>query len=310
MTATRTMPVEPSGDQIELVDGDQRAVIVEVGAGLRSYVSHGRQHLDGYPADAMASSGRGQLLIPWPNRLEDGRYEFDGRSLQLPLTEVERHNAIHGLVRWATWQVTAQESGGAVLEHLLHPQPGYPFSLALRVEYRLSEGGLSVRTTATNVGRQACPYAAGAHPYLIVGTDTVDTAILHSPARTVLEVDERGLPVGATAVAGTERDFSRPRPIGTVQLDHAFTDLERDEDGLFRVSLRHPETDEGVTLWVDEHYGYLMLFTGDPLPDVRRRSLGVEPMTCPPNAFRTGESVIRLEPGESVTTAWGISATS
>ena len=50
----------------------------------------------------------------------------------------------------------------------------------------------------------------------------------------------------------------------------------------------------------------MQLFTGDPLPDVARRSLAVEPMTCPPNAFRTGEDLIRLEPGASVTSAWGI----
>jgi aldose 1-epimerase len=52
-----------------------------------------------------------------------------------------------------------------------------------------------------------------------------------------------------------------------------------------------------------------MLFTGDPLPDVDRRSLAAEPMTCPPNAFRTGEALIRLEPGRSFTSAWGIAPT-
>ena len=61
-----------------------------------------------------------------------------------------------------------------------------------------------------------------------------------------------------------------------------------------------------VTLWVDEGYPYLMLFTGDPLPDVDRRALAVEPMTCPPNAFRTGESLIRLAPGQSTASTWGI----
>jgi aldose 1-epimerase len=62
-----------------------------------------------------------------------------------------------------------------------------------------------------------------------------------------------------------------------------------------------------VTLWVDESYPYLMLFTGDR-PDVNRGSRAVEPMTCPPNAFRTGEGVIRLDPGASITSAWGISS--
>ena len=89
-------------------------------------------------------------------------------------------------------------------------------------------------------------------------------------------------------------------------LDNAYTDLERDADGRARVLLDDPNDDSGLTLWVDAGYPYLMVFTGDPLPDVARRSIAVEPMTCPPNAFRTGESLIRLEPGEATSSAWGI----
>ena len=152
----------------------------------------------------------------------------------------------------------------------------------------------------------ACPYGSGAHPYLTIGTPTIDSVILRAPGNSVLHSDERGLPVGTTAVDGTEYDFRRPRPIGSTKLDNAYSDLERDGDGLVRVELREPERDRGLTVWADQSYPYLVLFTGDPLPDVNRRSLAVEPMTCPPNALRTGESVIRLEPDASITTTWGI----
>jgi aldose 1-epimerase len=157
-----------------------------------------------------------------------------------------------------------------------------------------------------NVGEEVCPYGSGAHPYLTVGAETVDSAILRAPGRTVLQSDERGIPVSAESVEGTEYDFRRPRAIEATRLDHAFTDLERGEDGRARVELRDPKHPRGLTLWVDRTYPYLMLFTGDPLPDVARRSLAVEPMTCPPNAFRTGEALVRLEPGKSFTSAWGI----
>jgi aldose 1-epimerase len=296
----------PSGEQVEITFADQRAVVVEVGGGLRSFSVAGHDVLDGYGVDEMSPSGRGQVLLPWPNRLEDGSYEFDGKSHQLPLNEPTAQNAIHGLVRWTAWTLAEHEAHRAVLTHLLRPQPGYPFALAIRVEYSLSELGLEVLTTVTNVGTDPCPFGCGAHPYLTVGTPTVDSAVLRAPARTVLRSDDRGLPTGADAVAGTEHDFSMPRPIGSTWLDHAFTDLERDEDGLARVELHDPDSGRALTLWVDESYPYLTLFTGDPLPDVNRRSLAVEPMTCPPNAFRTGEALIRLEPGASTTSAWGI----
>ena len=220
--------------------GDQRAVLDEVGGGIRSYSAHGRELLDGYPAGEPSPSGRGQVLIPWPNRLEDGSYEFDGQRHQLELNEPENGNAIHGLVRWEPWAVGEREPHRVVMENVLAPQSGYPFTLRLSIEYALALGGLTVRTTATNEGESACPYGAGAHPYLTVGTETVDSAILHVPGGTVVHCDDRGLPVEAASVVGTEYDFRRPRPIGSTKLDHAFTDLVREEDGHARVAVSGP----------------------------------------------------------------------
>jgi aldose 1-epimerase len=299
--------IAPSGEQITIALGDQTAVIVEVGGGLRSYAAGGRDIIDGYGTDEISSSGRGQVLVPWPNRLEDGSYQFDGQRHQLPLNEPERHNAIHGLVRWATWTTALHEPHRAIMEHVLYPQPGYPFSLGTRIEYSLSDSGLEVLTTATNLGKNALPFGSGAHPYLTLGATTVDRLLLRIPARTVLRSDERGLPIGTLAVKDTEYDFQEAKRIGATTLDHAFTDLEADEDGLVRVELRDSEQQTEVSLWVDRSYPYLMIFSGDTLPNARRRrSLAVEPMTCPPNAFRTGKDLIRLEPGASFTGKWGI----
>ncbi len=296
----------PSGEQVEIVHDGQRAVVVEVGGGLRTYTVAGHDVLDGYGQDELCTSGRGQVLIPWPNRLEDGSYEFDGRKHQAPIDNRAQNVAIHGLVRWVTWRVGRRLPHAVVMEHLLHPRPGYPFALALAIEYRLSGEGLAVTTTATNVGTDPCPYGCGAHPYLRLGAAGVDSLLLEAPGRTVLSSNERGLPTGRSPVAGTEYDFRRRRPIGRTMLDSCFTDLERDQDGRARVDLGDPASGNVLTVWVDGRYGYLMLFTGDPLPDVDRRSLAVEPMTCPPNAFRSGEGLVRLEPGESVTSSWGI----
>jgi aldose 1-epimerase len=296
----------PSGEQFEIAFEDQRVVVVEVGGGLRTYSVDGQDVIDGYGADEMATAGRGQLLVPWPNRLEDGSYEFDGATHQVPLNEPARSNAIHGLVRWASWQAREREPHRIVLAHTLHPQPGYPFSLELATEYELSASGLEVRTTATNVGTTTCPYGSGAHPYLRVGTETIDDVFLRVPARTALRADDRGIPVGTVPVDGTELDFRVDRPIGATKLDHCFTELERDEAGLAHVELRAGEA--RVALWLDGAHPYVMVFTGD-LPAVNRGGLAVEPMTCPPNAFRSGESLVTLEPGDSHTAAWGLAPT-
>jgi len=294
-----------AGD-IEIARDTQRVAVSVLGGGLRSYEVAGRPLVDGFPAGERPTSGRGQVLAPWPNRIENGSYEFDGKRLQLPLTEPEHGNAIHGLVRGAEWNVVDREADRVLLEYVLEPQPGYPFSLGIRVEYLLSDAGLTVHTTARNLGAEPCPYGSGQHPYLTLGTPTVDRLRLRVPARSVLLSDERGLPVGTEPVDDTEYDFRAGRTIGATVLDNGFTSLERDADGRARVRLDDPDTGSGVTLWVDEGYSYLMVFSGDPLPDVARRSIAVEPMTCPPNAFRTHDSLIVLEPGESTTASWGI----
>lgn len=297
----------PSGRQYEIRHGDQRAVIVEVGGGLRSYETGDGSGLDGYGVDQMCRGGRGQTLIPWPNRIADGRYEFAGQSHQLALTEPEAGNAIHGLVRWANWHATEHSSSRVVMEHTLHPQPGWGGTLALQIAYELSDDGLGVATAAQNVGAQTVPYGAGAHPYLTLGTPRIDELVLTMSASAHLEADERGIPFRTVATAGTELDFARGRLIGAARLDTGYTELAVGPDGYARVRLSTEDGSRVLTLWQDAAYPYLMIFTGDTLaPEARRRGLAVEPMTCAPNAFASGQGLIRLEPGQSHAGRWGI----
>ncbi|WP_028935978.1 aldose 1-epimerase family protein [Pseudonocardia spinosispora] len=303
----------PSGEQYEITDGGQRATLVEVGGGIRAYSSDGRAVLDGYGVDEMCGGARGAPLIPWPNRILNGQFTFSGVSHQLSLTEPAHRNAIHGLLRWRNWAPREQSPSSIVLGTVLHPKPGYPFSLDVTITYSVqqnpsekSQRGLSVTTTATNIGDNPCPYAAGQHPYLVAGENGIDHATLRMPADTWLPTDERGIPTGQRPVADTPFDFRVPRRIGDTRLDNAFTDLHRGEDGLARVELTAPDgTCDRV--WADESYPYVQLFTGDTQsPDKRRRSLAVEPMTCPPNGFATGVGIRTLAPGESTTSTWGI----
>jgi aldose 1-epimerase len=131
------------------------------------------------------------------------------------------------------------------------------------------------------------------------------------PASRHAVADERLLPVEVVDVAG-EMDFREARAIGTVELNHAFTDLARDERGHATVELRDPATDEAVALWVDRHHPWLMVFSADEGNTPPRRGLAVEPMTAPPDAFRSGRDLLTLAPagetGDEVSVSWGIRA--
>jgi aldose 1-epimerase len=299
--------IAPSGQQFEISHGEQRVTVVEVGGGLRVYQVGDRPVLDPYPPQAICDGAHGAVLIPWPNRLADGRYSFDGVEHEVALTEPKRHNAIHGFLRWRPWRAATREPDRLEMQTCIFPLDGYPFTLDVSVAYELSDAGLTVSTSATNIGEGACPYGAGHHPYLSPGAGLVDDCALQLPADTRILTDEdRELPAGEESVEGTAFDYRVSRPLREQRVDFAFTGLARDEGGLARATLSAPDG-TCVELWVDEAYPFLEVYTGDDLaPGRRRRGLAVEPMTCAPNAFQSGDGLVTLEPGQTLTARWGV----
>jgi aldose 1-epimerase len=296
-----------TGTQHEISAGDYRAVVTELGAGLRELHYLGRPVIGEYGPDVLPPGASGQLLAPWPNRVDGGRYAINGSRYQLDLSEPANLNAIHGLTRWDSWEVEASSSEAVLLRHVLLGRQGYPFCLDIEAEYKLAaDGGLRVSITARNAGSTPAPYGTGSHPYLIAGTPAIDDCELTLPGGLWLPADERGIPSGSVEdVEGTPFDFREARPIAATRLDHALTALARDADGRAWARLAGGGTQ--VALWAGPGYQWLQVFTGDTLdPSHRRRALAVEPMTCPPNAFASGVDLLLLEPGDSVTHTWGI----
>lgn len=294
------MNVLPSGDQWTIAGGGYAGTVVSVGGGLRGLTFEGRELLLGFGEDEPAHAGIGQHLFPWPNRITDGKYSFGGVDQQLYLTEPARRNAIHGLTRWANWIRLDDGSDPSYVEagHQLHGQPGYPHQLELRLRYRLGDG-LTVTATALNVGTTAAPYGYGAHPYLSVGRP-IDECVLEFSASEWLEVSpDRLSPIGLAPVTGSPFDFSTGRVLGQFDIDNAFTGL----GGEWSVTLSDPDSGARATLSGDTPW--MQLYTGAA---IGRTALAVEPMTCPPNAFVTGQNLVVLEPGQSHETSFRVSA--
>jgi aldose 1-epimerase len=295
----------PTGEQYEIISGPHRAVVTEVGATLRSFSVEGRDVVRGFGVDEMSRAGRGQHLIPWPNRIRDGRYVFNGVTQQLGLTEPARNNASHGLVRYVPWVLVDKKVDAVTNRVRIHPQPGWPGTLEAMITHQVSADGLTVTVEATNIGADELPFGYGAHPYLTVGESTVDDVSITVPAGSYLEVDDRLLPTKISPVDGTIYDL-RPGPVlGSTSLDTAMTDLVRDPDGRWRVKVVLGE--RYAELWGDEAMKWTQIFTGGPNRDW---SIAVEPMTCGPDAFNAGPThgdLKVLAPGETFVGQWGIS---
>ena len=300
--------MEPlSGRQLRLSAGDYQATIASIGASLRELTWQGRHLVVPFGEDEVRPAYRGAVLSPWPNRVVDGRYAFDGVEHQLALTEPDRGHALHGLVAWQDFAVVSEEPDTVTLTATVPPQDGYPFRLALVVTYALTEQGLTISLEATNIGPVPAPFGASIHPYLYAGPGGVDDWTLQLPAASVLTVTpDRLIPDAVQVVteAPGQFDFRQARVIADTFLDHAFTDLSADPDGRFSARLTD-RAGRGVVMRWDEDCRWLQVHTADlPAPKPSRIGLAVEPMTCPPDAFNSGRDLVVLPVGGSTLVRW------
>ncbi|WP_136611824.1 aldose 1-epimerase family protein [Sinomonas albida] len=308
--------------EFELRAGDYTAVVTAHAGALRKLTYRGRDLVVPFAQGGPIPDYRGIIAAPWPNRLADGEYTYDGATHHVPLNEPERGCALHGFAFTREWSLVRVDERSVTLAISLNgpgsgDEPGYPFDVRLEASYALDggaspeAGGLTWEVRASNAGADAAPYGVCPHPYLIAGESPLDEWILELPADTYLEVTpDRLLPVGERPLAGHAFDFRAARPLGATQIDHAFTDIAFDDDGAARVLVRDPVHRTGVGMAWDRTCPWIQVHTADKLPPAPNRlGLAVEPMTCPPDAFTSGTDVIRLEPGASHKATWRIFAT-
>ncbi|MFX4270944.1 aldose 1-epimerase family protein [Propionibacteriaceae bacterium Y1685] len=293
----------PTGAQYEITAGEVSAVVCEIGATLRTLTVGDHHLVHGFGADEVIDKAcRGQQLLPWPNRIRDGRWTWQDVEQQLPLSEPERGTAIHGLVRWVAWDLVDHGLDQVTQRLVLRPQHGWPGTLEITLTHRVDRTGLTVELLVTNPSEVDVPFGYGVHPYLSVGEDRIDEVELQLPAGAYLTVDDRLLPISVEPV-DADHDLRTPRLVDDLSLDTAFTQLES-EAGRWEVRLRKGE--RHTTLWADDVFGWLQVFTGEP---TRQWGLAVEPMTCGPDAFNPGpthDDLIVLRPRGRFAGSWGI----
>ncbi|MET0296286.1 MAG: aldose 1-epimerase family protein [Microbacterium sp.] len=306
-----------SGTQHALRSGDYEAVIASVGASLRSLTYKGRDLVVPFDADEVRPATRGAILVPWPNRVVDGKYSFGGHDFQLPLTEPARSHALHGFGTWLDFEAVGKDSDHVTLTAVIQPQTAYPWRIVVTTTFALGPDGLTQTVSARNDSADPAPWGTGPHPYLVGGDGLVDDWTLELPAAQVLAVtDDRLSPIDLEPVGQDDParfDFREARTIGAVEIDHAFTDLARDEDGFTTVKVTDA-AGTGVAMTWDSVCPWVQVHTADkPDPSVSRLGLAVEPMTCAPDAFNADRytfdaGLIVIGPEETVDASWRIQA--
>ncbi|CUS39142.1 putative Aldose 1-epimerase [Candidatus Nitrospira nitrosa] len=296
---------------------NQRAVVSPWGASLRRYLfidADGRE-IDiawGYSGGSGKRGGQGDVLIPFPGRIGNGRYSFDGRTFQLECNDKEGPNAIHGFVRNLPWHIQESHPNrvafGVRLDATTYAERGYPFSLRILVTYELNKQGLGCRFSVTNVGHKPAPVGVGFHPYFTVGTGIIDEAEAQIPGTGFLEFNQRLVPTGTIyPVQDTPWDYRRFRPIAQQRFNHCYVNLERDTEGVAMAALRHVPSNRTITMTMDAAFSSVVVYTGDAIADAPRVALAIEPMTCASDAFNHPEwGLKRLAADETFSGCWGV----
>jgi aldose 1-epimerase len=247
--------------------------------------------------------GKSLVLYPFPNRLRDGKYTFEGKNYQFPINNAATGNAIHGLGRGKKHEVssivTAQNYASITCTYYYEGQDAaYPFPFRFDIEFFISDGNnMEVTMSFLNEGNGNLPVGIGWHPYFKIA-DKVDEVAMQLEGVKLIEIDERMLPTGKKTAY---TDFEQLKEIGTTTLDNGF--YINPNLTAFGVTLQSKKGSLRYWQEIGEgRYNFIQIFTPP-----HRESIALEPMTCNIDAFNNGDGLKILAPQETLKGSFGFS---
>ena len=287
--------------------GEYLEVLTDFGAGVNDLVIRNAQNqlvsvIDGYRTEDELindhhSKFKGSKLSPFPNRIPAGKYQFNGIDYQLPINEVGANNNLHAFLHNRPFEIldeitTADFAKLKLGYNYRATDQGYPFCYQLTLTYTFDSDGLEIQTEIENSGEKEIPMADGWHPYFRF--DNLDHVNMKmTPAKRVSSN------VGNALNGGHE--FDSGQELKNYELDDCFHVNGADQ---FKVELKDVKNGLALEIWQEStagKYKYMQIYTPP-----NRKTIAIEPVTCEPNAFNTGNGLIILKPNERVSMSFGI----
>lgn len=243
----------------------------------------------------------GVKLFPFPNRVKDAAYSFEGKNYSLPKNDSPRNHSLHGLVfdKVFTFKSFDKEQGIVEFQYNCDGESEYfPFSYLLTVAIRLIKQGVEIKTTVLNTGNADMPMGDGWHPYVSTGTK-IDNLCIKIPANQYFKTDNTLIP---TLEKMTEKSFSSLSLLGDCEMDSCF--LISTTEGRVSTIIFDSEKNITIDLWQEvgsDKYNYVQYYTPK-----NRLSIAVEPMSCAPDAINNKIGLIRLAPQKQKEFVFGI----
>jgi aldose 1-epimerase len=274
------------GEQLSISRLDGKASSIAEFDALGGQISHlvlgNAEVIPEFTGDNARAQVFGYTMAPWPNRLQDGKYQMAGTDYQTPKLD-SQNNANHGLLLDEKMEIVSHASDSLKLSYSFGQDAHYPFAIDLELEFSLEENALVTRATATNNSMQAAPFAIGFHPYFLMGSKfTVSAGFTHQIA-----TDDRMLPVSAKEISRLDLNQDS-RELAT--LDDCYYGsnkvLVTNSSGSFEI--------RGL-----ENINYFMLYRPSALVFAQGSALAIEPMSHPANIFATDIGSTEISAGES-----------
>lgn len=238
------------------------------------------------------------ILFPFPSRIPNGKFTFEGTTYQLPINEPARNTAIHGFVHpnpYIVLEENASENSASLKlgYHYDGSLSGYPFPFQLSITYTLRTNELTLQYDVKNVGSKNLPMAFGWHPYYKLGGGKTDEFEIEIPSSTIVTFDKQMIPTGTAPFAQSGR-----HSLEAQVLDNCFVlDSTKAETNVF-----YKKKDLQLTIFQDiEQLKYLVVYTPS-----HRNTIAIEPLSSNVNALNSGEGLIVLKPNESTSGKMGV----
>lgn len=278
--------------------GEYRCGIHAQGASLVSLAFQGKEFIPEPPENGPFQAYHGSIIAPWPNRVRDGMYSFQGAQFELETNEESTGNALHGYSAGLDWDCLDSTTDSVTLGTTVGGTSGYPWQIQVKATYQLDNQGLNLRISASNLSSKDAPFGLAFHPYFLIPGAISSNLKLRTSAKTVVIPDEdRLLPLVEKRVERTPFDFREGRSADLAFLDHAFSEFEWDKNGYTSADV-YLESSYRLRISWDSTLSWLQLHR--PLDPNKQPSLVVEPMTCPPDALNSGRDLVLLAPGDEI----------
>lgn len=269
-----------SGNLFKLHTSLYDTQIVSVGGGIASLRFKGKDLMIRHNVDEVAKAHLGKLLIPWPNRVFKGQYEYQGQTYQLWINDFNTPSAIHGLCAFEHWDLVEHTDSYLHLTHYIAAREAYPYFLECHAEYSLSdESGLEVKISVKNLSTKDAPFGIGVHPYFTLNNTKVDEYKIKLPSLKKLTFDENLLVIKKDCDTSLKQYQQSALPLGSTKIDDCFeTSSKEDNSSSWQFELKK----DNLAIFLKSNSPYVQIYTGEKLG---RNGLAIEPMTCPVNAF-------------------------